>query len=202
MKDVEVKSNVEKLELYSSTHPFNLSLRIKTFESETDYIKFIKNVEKLVRGSIEYKLYKGYIIDVLRNSSCFITNESMDECSIEVHHHIPSLFMLVKSVINKEIAEDKTFSTFDIALETMKLHFLNKVGYVILVTSMHEKLHNGFLNVPLSLVKGDYKYFIDNYSKYLDEEDLNQITERLAINESNCSWERNNYPSLENIING
>jgi len=58
---------------------------------------------------------------------------------------------------------------------------------------MHEKFHNGKLDIPISFVKGDYNYFVKHYSRYLDEIDLDEIQARLAINESNCSWSRDNY---------
>ena len=63
----EIKSNIERLELYSDNYPFNLSLRIQTFEGEADYNKFIKNCEKLIRGCLEYKLWRNYITDVLQD---------------------------------------------------------------------------------------------------------------------------------------
>ena len=149
----ELKSNVENLELYSDNHPFRLSLRIKTFESEAEYTKFIRNVETTIRRSIEYRMWKGYIIDVLGIKTCMITNENIDECSIEVHHHLPTLFTLVKGLVNKKIENKEGFSTFDISLEAIELHFANKIGYATLIKSMHEKFHNGFLSIPKELIK-------------------------------------------------
>jgi len=195
----EVKSNVEGLELYSDNYPFRLSLRIKTFENESEYKKFLKNCEKIVRGSFEYKQWRNYITDVLSVNTCMITDEKMDEVSIEVHHHIPSLFVLVKAFVNRKMEREEEFSTFDIALEVIELHFRNKIGYLTLLGSMHEKLHNGYLSVPISIVKGDYQYFIREFSKYLDEDDSEIINSRLATNESNCSWSRDNYPTSEII---
>lgn len=193
----EVKSNVKNLELYSDNFPFRLSLRIKGFENEAEYKKFLRNCEKTVRGSSEYKLWREYITDVLGVNSCMVTEERMDEVSIEVHHHIPSMFVLIKALVNKKMEHSEDFSTFDIALETIKLHFMNKIGYLVLIRSIHEKLHNGFLSVPISLVKGDYQHFIHKFSKYLDDEDLDTINSKLAVNKSNCSWSRDNYPTAE-----
>lgn len=190
----EVKSNVEGLELYSDNYPFRLSLRIRNFERETDFKKFLKNCEKSVRGSLEYKLWRGYIIDVLGVNTCMVTDERMDEVSVEVHHHIPPLYDVIKALVNKKIENSEDFSTFDIALETIELHFANKIGYLTLIGSMHEKLHNGYLTVPISFVKGDYQYFLREFSKYLDDEDLDKINSRLSISESNCSWSRDDYP--------
>ncbi len=195
--DKEIKSNVEKLELYSDNYPFNLSLRISNFENETDYVKFIRNVEKLIRGSQEYKLWTDYIKDILGVQTCFITHERIDQLKINIHHHIPSLFTLVKSITNKKLKIEEEFCTFDIATETIEIHFKNKVGYVALITSMHEKFHNGFLKIPIHLVKGDYKWFIREYSEYLEQEDLDVINERLSINSDNQqNWSADNYPGV------
>jgi len=194
MPDEVIKSNVENLELFSDTHPFRLSLRITSFESEADFNKFIKSVESTVRRSIEYKMWKQYIIEVLGITTCMITQEKMDECTIEVHHHIPSLYLAVKALVNKKISNHEEFSTFDIALETIELHFANKIGYVTLLKSMHEKFHNGYLPIPKEYIKGDYMSFLNEYSKYLDDEDLENINLRLATYETDCDWSAKNYP--------
>ena len=59
---------------------------------------------------------------------------------------------------------------------------------------MHEKFHNGFLTIPISFIKGDYQHYLENYSGYLDELDLDKIQSRLAINDSNCTWSKDEYP--------
>ena len=198
-KEIEVKSNVHNMELYSDNYPFRLSLRINNFESETEYVKFIKNCEALIRRSIEYKHWREYIIDILGIQTCVITNEKMDEVSIDVHHHVPSLYILVSALVNESIENEKEFCSFDISQKAIELHFMNKVGYVTLIKSMHEKFHNNYLNVPIGLVKGDYNYFIQNYSKYLDDEDLDNINERLSITESNCNWSRDEYVTSSGV---
>jgi hypothetical protein len=193
--DTKIKSNVEGLELYNDTFPFRLALRIRNFENEVSYKKFLSNVEMLIRRCNEYKLWRNYIIDILQVNSCMITNESIDEVTIDVHHHVPSLFTLVGGLVNKKIEDQEQFCTFDIAREAIELHFKNKVGYVTLLKSIHEKFHNGYLDIPISMVKGDYNYFIDNYGKYLDDADIETIQSRLAVNEHNCSWAKNDYPA-------
>ena len=192
-KDVEVKSNVEGLELYSDNYPFRLSLRVRNFENEAEYKKFIKNCEMNIRRSIEYKLWRNYIVDILHINSCVITGEVMGEVSIDVHHHLPGLYMFTSAIINKKIEKEEEFCSFDICQEVIQLHFMNKVGYTTLLKSMHEKFHNGFLTIPIESIKGDYNYFLENYSKYLDEDDLEVIEKRLGTNESNCTWSRDDY---------
>lgn len=198
MEENEIKSNVENLELYSDNYPFNLSLRIQNFESETDYNKFIKNCEKLIRGCLEYKLWRNYITDVLQIQSCVITEERMDQCGIEIHHHPVSLFTIVKSVINEKLENEEAFCSFDIATKVIELHFSNWIGFCVLVSSMHEKYHNGYLNIPRSLIRGNYNSYLENYSKYLEEEDLEKINEKLTITDHNCNWSVDNYPGTNN----
>ncbi len=194
-EEVEVKSNVESLELYSDNYPFSLSLRIGNFENESDYKKFVRNCEAGIRRCIEYRHWKRYIIDVLQINECMITHEKISDLTIEVHHHIPSLYVLVAALVNKHIELNKEFCTFDICQQALDLHFQNKIGYVTLIKSMHEKFHNGKLGIPISFVKGDYRYFIQNFRPYIDEIDLEIIDDRLVVNETNCEWARNEYPA-------
>jgi len=192
----KIESNEENSELYSDGYPFRLPLRIKNFENEAEFIKFSKNCEKLLRGSLEYRLWRSYILDVLQVNTCMITQERMDEVSIEIHHHIPSLFTLMKALVNKKIEVEEAFSTFDICQEAIKLHFDNKLGYLVLITSIHEKLHNGYLNVPTRLIRGDFNFFVANYAKYLDEAELETINKRLAVEDSDPLWSKGSYPGF------
>jgi hypothetical protein len=188
-----VSSDEENMELYSNEYPFTLPLRIRNFENEAELTKYVKNCEKLIRGSQEYKLWRQYIIDVLGVNTCMITNESMAEVTVEVHHHIPSLFTMVKSVINKKLSSEVEFSSFDICLDTIELHFLNRVGYAVLLKSIHEKHHNGYMPIPVEIIKGNYSRFLRDYTQYIDEDELNNINDKLTVHEHNCNWGRDNY---------
>ncbi len=198
-----VESNEENLELYSNDFPFRLPLRIKNFQNEPEFIKFARNCEKLVRSCVEYRLWKNYIRDVLQVNSCAVTKERMDMMTLEIHHHIPSLFLIVKAIINRKVQEDKDFSSFDVCLETIEQHFKNRIGYVALITSIHEKVHNGFLSIPIELVRGNYKAFLLEYGKFMDTDDLEKINEALSVRLENIppdqvtAWEVNKYPGLE-----
>jgi hypothetical protein len=194
----EIQSDENILKLYSTNSPFELSMRIKKFENESEYNKFIKSVERMIRSSYEYKLWKSYLIDVLGLTSCVITDENLAELTLEVHHHVPSLYIIVKAIVNEAIENDEFFCTFDIATRVMEIHFKNQLGYVMMCKSMHEKFHNGFLEIPYESVTGNYPEFINLYSKYLDAEDLDNINSLLQINNTNCDWARNNYKQSVN----
>ncbi len=194
-----VKSNLEEKILHSDEYPFSLSLKCNSFENEKDYVSYIRNCEKLIRGSIEYKHWREYLRDVLGISKCVLTDEIIGETSISIHHHIPDLFILIKSIINKKMDTEEKFTTFEICQEGIELHYMNKIGYTPLIDSLHEKFHNGFLNIPIEYIRGDYNYFIQHYMKYLDEEDINSIMQKMAVkleDNPNYSWNKDNYPGL------
>ena len=107
---------------------------------------------------------------------------------------LPRSRLYLAALVNKFIETEEEFCTFDIAHEAIKLHFQNKIGYVTLIKTMHEKFHNGKLGIPMNLIKGDYRYFINTFKKYIDETDMETIEDRLATTEHNCSWSKDNYP--------
>lgn len=187
-------SNVFKIE----TSPFDLSLRIDNFSDDKDQIKFIKSVEKMVRFSPEYKLWVNYIVETLGQDKCEFTNEAKSECSVEVHHHPICLYTVVKAVIDNYIKQHKEFCTFDIARDVIELHFQNKIGYVVMISSLHEKYHNGFMQIPIEFVNGDYKHILTNYE--LDKEEYDRILLLCAVHKEDIvqAWSKNNYPGLTN----
>lgn len=188
------EANVFKLE----NSPFELSLRIDNFADDKEQIKFIKAVEKMVRFSPEYKLWVNYIVETLGQNKCEFTGESKCECPVDVHHHPICLFTIVKSLIDDKIKKHESFCTFDIARETIELHFQNKVGYVLILSSLHEKYHNGFLQIPIEFVSGDFRYILQRYE--MDREEYDRILLLCSIHKDDVvqSWSRNSYPGITN----
>lgn len=189
--------SLEKENVFQLTEsPFNLPLRIDGFNDDKDQIKFIKAVEKMVRFSPEYKLWVEYIIDTLGQNKCEFTNEIKGECPVDVHHHPICLFTIVKSVIDDYIKNHKEFCTFDIARDVIELHFQNRVGYVLMLSSLHEKYHNGFMQIPIEFVNGNYKYILTHYE--IEKEEYERILLLCAVHKEDIvqSWGRNNYPGL------
>lgn len=194
--DVSILSNTDKMELYSDDYPLTIPLMVNKFENEKEFFKFTKNCEKLIRSSNEYKEWRDYLVNVLKDNFCFISHEINNETSIDIHHHPISLYSITKTIINKKLDNNEYFCSFDICLEVMKIHFLNKIGYIPLIKSLHEKFHSGFLKIPINLIKGDYKIFLKEFGNYLDDNDMEIINERISINFSNIKWQRNEYPGL------
>lgn len=176
---------------------FDLSLRIDHFEDEGEQIRFIKSVEKMVRRSPEYALWRNYIMDILGQTTCEITNEDASDCSVEVHHHPLNLYTIVSAVVEDRLNKHQMFSTFDIATTVIELHFQNKVGYVVMISNMHEKYHKGKLQIPIEYVRGDYKYIPQHY--LLNEEENVKYLELCNLHKDQVldSWKKGEYPGLK-----
>jgi hypothetical protein len=184
------EENQNTLESENEDFPYSLSLRIKELEDEKDLKKFVKSTEALIRRSPEYKLWTSYVRDVLGCSKCEITDERIGEVTVEIHHHPFSLYTIVKAEVLKNSSNNKEFCSFDIATNLIEQHFQNQIGYIPLVKTIHEKFHNGYFQIPLELIHGDYKNLITKYFDYLDDEEKDLINARLAVNKENCGWSK------------
>lgn len=181
-----IKSNGEDMELSSENSPYTLSLRRGEFIDEKDLNRFVKSVEKVVRGCPEYREWTGYIKDTLGHYSCSLTGEVSAQCDVDIHHHPVTLFSTTKAVIMQYLQSSKEFCTFDIAQDVINLHFENKLGYVVMVRTLHQKFHNGFLNLPMDIVHGNWQHIVYEYEH--DDDDAEIIQSRLAITRENCGW--------------
>lgn len=202
---VDITSNIENREMKAENSPYSLSLRMTNIEDQKELNRFIKSVESLVRKSIEYKIWTNYIREYLGHVSCELTNETIAQTTIDIHHHPVSLYSIVKAIAMKKIANGEPFCSFDISTETIELHYELRVGFVTLIKSLHEKFHRGYLNIPMELVKGNYMEFIDGYSPYLPEDDMEVIDNRLGVNFENCGydtylWKKDSYVVKEEDI--
>jgi len=197
-KETDPKALVQENPKFEVPHAaFNLPLRRDAFTSPIDYKKFVKSVERLVRGSMEYKEWVTYLKNELNIQECEITHERDSECSIEIHHHPISLYNICSIVLDTVMENKEKFSTFDIAQIVISLHFMNKVGYVPLLKSIHEKYHNGFLLIPIELCHGQWKEILLDFviapEIQMAVSKLSAVTKEHALQH----WQRNSYV-LEN----
>ena len=128
--------------------------------SEKQYKAFIKNIEKLIRSSQEYK-YWVYKQRSSKKLICPITKISGDllKNQLELHHHPYTLFELVEAALEKLQADymfnpkyDKRFyvinqiSSFDVAKYVIELHLIDIIPYVPILSSYHRLYHSGDLD--------------------------------------------------------
>lgn len=179
--------------LYSNSSEYVLRFERDNIEDSKQLNKFIKKCESMIRTCPEYSDWTDYIRNVLEMTECQITGELHHQTKSDVHHHPYCLYSIVKAVIMKRIAMEAPFSSIDVCKEVMDMHYKMRAPFIVLMKSIHEKFHNGFINLPMELVQGDYQYFIKHYTQFLDEEDLNPILDRLKINWDNCGYSQMKY---------
>ena len=125
-------------------------------DDEKAKTKFIRNVEKTVRSSAEYKKWLNFLKSTLSiDLQCYHTGNLPGMCSLEIHHHPYTLFQLVD--ISMYNMQDQLYTIFDLAKNVMKLHFMNLVGFVPLCISSHENYHNQILDIPIEVCEGNWK---------------------------------------------
>ena len=200
--DIDVFSaDPEKKIISADKFVYELKLRITDIDDPKELKKFIRKCENLIRQSPEYKLFTTYVREVLEVHRCQITGEFHEQTNCDIHHHPFCLYTLVKGIVCKNMETKKEFCSWDVCLEAIELHYGMKAPFCSLVRSLHDKFHNGFMKIPIELVNGDKKFFLDTYGKYLEDDDLSPIYDRLKTNWNNCGWSKDKYwgQDLKNI---
>ena len=153
-------------------------------ETDKAKSKFIKRCENMIRSSLEYRDYIAYLKDYLDMSHCAffenVENGNGSRVKIEIHHEPLTLYDIVQTVLNKHQEEGIPINDLFIADEVMDLHYQNMVGLIPLSKSIHQIVHHGTdIVIPLSLVYGNYKKFIEEYQDYLDDYVLDKLERKV-----------------------
>ena len=174
-----------------------IELEITDFESLKQKKKFINSVKSLLRKTIEYSTWRNYLVQTLGVNFCVMTGEVNAEVSIHIHHHPFTVYDIISLVVDDHICKSNPFTSMDIIKEVLSLHYNNKIGYVSLSTTMHEKYHNGYLEIPIEVVHGNWRWFLTTYTNYCDEELTEKINLLSSINYESVKginmWTKNNY---------
>ena len=154
---------------------------VETYDiySDKDFKKYIQDVEKEVRSSIEYRRAIRYLKENMgMNESAFMDGIALDsdnKISIELHHSPFTLFDISLIVFNKRLFYGESLELQATAKEVTKLHYYLVVGLVALTKTEHELVHNSYLFVPADKVLGDYGKFITYYKNFMTPEQIDTI---------------------------
>lgn len=174
------KANIRNL---SYAHPDDMTYSVH-LESDKDKDKYIKRIESVIRTSNEYKDYIAYLKEYVDMTHCAffnnVQNSQGSKVRIEIHHEPLTLYDIVKTVVNKFIDEATPLNDLYIADEVMELHYKNKVGLIPLSKTVHQIVHNSNeIIIPLDLIYGDFRGFLEEYNDYLDETLINKIETKI-----------------------
>lgn len=129
------------------------------------YRNFIQSAVRQFRQSRYYKDYKSYLESLGLNKSQVLGNIDSEMATIELHHHILTIFddaLMITEHLLKTIGK---VTTFDITEILIQEHQNNNIPLVMLDKTTHELYHasNGNLYIPLSRVYGRWWILIYKY---------------------------------------
>lgn len=181
-------------------------------EDDDVFIKTVKDVEKIVHSSIEYRRYIQYLKQELGRTTCSaltqIDIEDAKGVSLEFHHYPFTIFDII-FVVSSRYRKDDHVDCFAVANEVMLLHYRNEVQLIPLTITAHELAHDGILEIPKDKIHGDCEPFVEKYRDYIPQEMMmkylqykeSKITgsnERiLSIDRMELEIDENEYEMLE-----
>lgn len=187
MGNIEFVDNNGKPIIQSEDNPFPESFYFDKLYEEQEYKKFIKNTERLIRPSKEYRTY----IEQLRGTVSALNVDNIlsyitsNDAELEFHHYPFSLYDIVDIVILQKFFDMEDFTSFDICKEVMELHYQNLIGLVPLTKTSHELAHAGELFLGYNQVFGDYKTFMTMYKEGISKELKEKIEEMERLTDAN-----------------
>lgn len=154
---------------------------------QKDFQKYMKDIEKNVRDSFEYR-YKllPFLREYMNMNECSfyqnINNIDTFKIKIEIHHSPFTLYDICKIVFDKRSYYNQALDVQSVAEEVTLLHYCGLVGLIPLSETVHELVHMGYLFIPTTKVLGRYKDFIQIYRQWIDQDEemvniLNKIEE-------------------------
>jgi hypothetical protein len=153
----------------------------------TNYSKFIKAVERMVRTSKEYSGFVSYIKSVLGINFCQVNSKITDEdATIEMHHGpLFTLYDICEVILNFFIKSNMKINTFRVSNAVIEEHYALRVQVVMLAITNHEAFHNRdlFLNIQQGI--GDIDSFIKKYTPYLTDDQKYKIWNYINLCENN-----------------
>lgn len=146
---------------------------------EKDFRKYINDVKKAVRNSLEYRQYVQYLRQYMNMNECSffenVNNMDTSKIKIEIHHSPYTLEDIVMTVFNKRMFYGEDVDVEDVAKEVMYIHYFLMVGLIPLSQTVHELVHNQLLFIPTSYVVGNYKEFEATYGHWIPDETKDKI---------------------------
>jgi hypothetical protein len=200
------KNDEEKVEFNLSVNNFDMSINeLKDVEDLDE--KTVFYIEKLVRGSNEYRTYINYLKEELDLTKCSLlpgVDIKTTPVSLEFHHFPYTLFDIT-NIVGKSMISDLqgngSVSCFEVANEVMHEHFRNHIGLVPLTLTMHEMAHNGSIIIPFNKINGNYNEFTEKYRDNIEKDFVERLDALKIYNSSEEAKKFNEYKLKKKIAN-
>jgi hypothetical protein len=151
-------------------------------------VKFITQMEKIIRSSLEYRELMTFLKDNCDFSNCkfYVNITASKKVKIEIHHTPFTLFDICSIVLNKWDAEGKQLNAIMMAKEVMLWHYKNFIGLVPLSITVHHVIHgsNDGIKVPLPFVYGKLLEFLKEYEEYIPDNLFDKFNEHISFSKT------------------
>ena len=156
----------------------------ENYETDTEKEAIVKQAEALCRASMEYSDYIAYLrSNVGMNACAFFNNISKansKKIRIEVHHAPLTLFDIIKLVLDRAIRTGDEINPMLLAEEATRIHYMNQVGWIPLSKTLHQVVHKSDkLVIPMYMVYGDFRAFLENFSEELEMKENSHIKAKI-----------------------
>lgn len=150
--------------------------------NDKELATFIKSVEKMVRGSLEYREYISYLVNAQEMNICSAFNAIGKELGkkfrIEIHHEPFTLYDISYIVYLNFINRGKKIDVFDISEQVLDIHYRGMVGLLPLSKTVHELVHVGRVFLPLQYLDDGFMKFFDLYHEEIEQCSLKEPLEK------------------------
>ena len=144
-----------------------------------DFPKYISTIEKICRGSFEYRQMTNFLREYADMNKCSIfenvNNIESFKIKIHIHHEPITLFDMVLAIYNKRCSLREDIDEEMVAKEVMYNHYRMNVGLIPVSQLVHELVHNQYLFIPTWAVFGIYKNFVMAYKDFIEQETLENL---------------------------
>lgn len=166
-------------------------IQIYNLEDDKEYDTYVKDVEKEVRKSFEYRRFIKYLRENMDMNKCSflkgVSNEETIDIKIEIHHYPFTLRDICEIVIRKRSYYNEPLFLQMTAKEVMILHYKLMIGLIPLSETVHELVHSGRLFIPVDHVMGRYQIFVEVYKPFCSPEQLETLERIEKYTEENSS---------------
>jgi len=184
-----------------------LNKKDKYFMNPVDFIKFIKDVESLVRKSKEYSRYIAYLKNEVGLRSCALFHNIDDSVApIEMHHGpIFTLYDISEIQIAHMFVHGEAINSMSVANNVLKDHFDNIIQVTMLCEMAHKGVHSFaktkdskfFLSADGSF--GDFRKFVEKYKDSLTVQHVAKIKNYFKLY-NEYSETKNSSPMFEAVM--
>ncbi len=163
------------------------------FSNLESYVNFIKGCERQVRINDRYKKYIWYLKNVVGLDHCQVlpevTPDDNGKIEIEMHHGpIFTLYDYCEIMVEYFLLKNRKVSTVRIADAILDEHWKNRIQVVMLLSTVHEEVHNRNIFINYKQAFGDLNTFIKKYGVAMSDvlkEKLNKYIDRSMLYDSN-----------------